>query len=230
MADGGAANFFALSYNALSQTWGTEQRLNDDVARSSRDASAYFDRDGALRLAYLATDIRRTTRTVLIDGVQQVVTTVPEDGQTDLNVLKFAGLSSAPTAVVGFSQADYEFSEGAGHATLVITRTGDTSGAVTVAYQTIDDPAAVPCAAATGVAYARCDYATTVDSVTFAPQETSKEVQIPLLDDAYVEGRETFSLRLRVVAEGTTAVAHGTLSSARLTITDNDTAGAATLS
>jgi glucose/arabinose dehydrogenase len=124
---------------------------------------------------------------------------------------------------VQFSRAAYEFSEGAGRATALLTRTGGTEQSISVKFETVDDPSAVPCAAANGTAYARCDYATTIETVTFAPGEASREVGVPLVDDAHVEGSETVPLRLRDVT-GVAVV--GTQSTATLTITDNDaTAG-----
>ncbi|HJR05667.1 MAG TPA: FG-GAP-like repeat-containing protein [Pyrinomonadaceae bacterium] len=125
-------------------------------------------------------------------------------------------------STIQFEQAAYQFSEGAGRATLVIRRTGDKSGIATVQYQTVDDPAAVPCATANGHAYARCDYATTIDTVTFAPNEDRKEINVPLVDDAHVEGSETLRLKLGNV-QG--AAALGAQSTATLTINDNDAAG-----
>jgi hypothetical protein len=123
-----------------------------------------------------------------------------------------------------FSAATYSFSEGAGHATAVITRTGDNSSAVSVKFETVDIFADVSCATATGAAYARCDYSTTVDTITFAPGERSKEIRIPLVDDAHVEGDETVRLRLSEVS----GVAVLTVQSmATLTITDNDTTAGA---
>jgi hypothetical protein len=131
-------------------------------------------------------------------------------------------IPEAPT--LQFSQAVYEFSESAGRAVAVITRTGGTASTVTVRFETVDDPAAVSCATANGTAYARCDYATTVDTVTFAPGEESKEISVSLVDDAHVEGNETLQLRLRDV---TGVAALGAQSTATLNLTDNDaTAGA----
>jgi hypothetical protein len=64
----------------------------------------------------------------------------------------------------------------------------------------VDNPAAVPCAAAgdgaIGIAYARCDYATTIDTLHFAPGETQKTFTIPIIDDAHVENTEEFTVRL----------------------------------
>jgi glucose/arabinose dehydrogenase len=125
---------------------------------------------------------------------------------------------------IQFSAATYSFSEGAGHATAVITRTGANEFTVSVKFETVDEFADVSCATVTGAAYARCDYATTVDTITFAPGETSKEIDIPLVDDAHVEGNETVRLRLRDTS-GVAVV--GTPGTATLTITDNDTTAGA---
>ncbi|HVG38853.1 MAG TPA: Calx-beta domain-containing protein, partial [Pyrinomonadaceae bacterium] len=142
-------------------------------------------------------------------------------GQT-LTVTQPELVPEVPT--VQFAQAAYRFSEGAGRATLVITRAGDKSGTVSVQYKTVDDPAAVPCFTANGTAYARCDYSTTVDTVTFASGEESKEINIPLVDDAHVEGDETLQVAL---SQPTGVAVLGTVSTATLTIGDNDAAGAA---
>ncbi|HLL72495.1 MAG TPA: PQQ-dependent sugar dehydrogenase [Pyrinomonadaceae bacterium] len=125
---------------------------------------------------------------------------------------------------IQFSQAAYEASEGAGHVNAVITRTGDNSLNASVKFETIDDPAAVPCATANGTAYARCDYSTTVDTIMFAQGESSKEIRIPLVDDAHVEGNETVRLRLSNV---TNVAVLGEPTTATLTITDNDTTAGA---
>ncbi len=126
----------------------------------------------------------------------------------------------APSAVQ-FSASSYSFSEGAGQATINVTRTGDISTSATVAYLTADNTAAVRCDDTTtmpGTAFARCDYATSVDTINFAPGETSKTFTIPLIDDAHTEGPETVSLKLN----DPTGATLGAQSTATLTITDND--------
>ena len=50
------------------------------------------------------------------------------------------------------------------------------------------------CTIANGVASERCDYATTVGTLRFAAGETSKSITIPIVNDALVEGNETFQL------------------------------------
>ena len=71
-----------------------------------------------------------------------------------------------------------------------------------------------------GTATAHVDFRPEWGSVAFAPDETSKTVRVPLIDDrAGGEGAETFNLSLRL-----TDTAHATLADnqAQGTITDND--------
>ena len=135
-------------------------------------------------------------------------------------------LSVVPDPFVQFSVAGATVSEGAGRATLTVTRTGSTVGAATVDYQTTDaDTFTVGCADAAGAAgnaFARCDFATAVGTVTFAPNETSKSVTVPIIDDAHDEANETFQLRLSN-ASGTGL---GSLTVSTVTIVDNDAATA----
>jgi hypothetical protein len=134
---------------------------------------------------------------------------------------------TAPLPAIQFNAAGYSFSEGAGGATITVTRTGNTTGAVTVDYVTVDtDTFTIGCADAVGnqgSAYGRCDYSTTLDTLHFAAGEVQKTFTIPLIDDAHVEGNETLQLRL----SGATGATLGTQSTATLTIMDNDAGAAA---
>ncbi|HEV7902646.1 MAG TPA: S8 family serine peptidase, partial [Pyrinomonadaceae bacterium] len=128
-----------------------------------------------------------------------------------------------------FGQPSYQSGEGAGSATLLVTRLGDKSVEARVKYRTVDDPAAVPCDPnlkrsdgtpyPQGTAYARCDYATSVDTLVFLPGEESKQINIPLIDDVYAEGAETLQVRL---SDASGAFLSGTGDSATLQIQDND--------
>ncbi|MDQ3754701.1 MAG: PQQ-dependent sugar dehydrogenase [Acidobacteriota bacterium] len=136
----------------------------------------------------------------------------------------FTVTQAAAPATVQFSAPAYSFDEGAGQASVTITRAGDTSAAVTVDFATVDDPAEVRCDTVNGTAYARCDYTTTIDTVRFAAGDGEpKTIAIPLIDDAHAEGSETVQLRLSS-SSGATLGAQAT---ATLTITDNDAAGQA---
>ncbi len=92
------------------------------------------------------------------------------------------------------------FSEGSGHASVTITRTGGTSIAENFNYATSDTSGLNPCAPTppTGVASSRCDYATSIGTLRFAAGETSKTIFIPLVDDAFAESLETLTLTLNI--------------------------------
>ena len=132
----------------------------------------------------------------------------------------------APSSTLQFSAPNVQRNEGDERATFTVTRTGDTSGTATVDYRTNDtDTFTVGCfdaAGAAGSAYARCDFATVVGTLSFNPGETSKTITVPLIDDGHAEGSETFQLLLSNVAGATL----GTPGAATITITDNDSAGA----
>jgi photosystem II stability/assembly factor-like uncharacterized protein len=133
--------------------------------------------------------------------------------------------TSSPS--VGFGAASYQVGEGDRVAVVNVRRTGDASAPLTVDFATVDDPAAVRCDDSNnnhGAAYARCDYATTVETLSWGAGDTQpKTVQIPLINDAHLEGAETVQLRLSN-AQGAPL---GNVSVATLVIQDNDTSSAA---
>jgi hypothetical protein len=131
---------------------------------------------------------------------------------------------------VTFERASEDLMEHQGRVALRLIRQGNLSGSLTVQYATIDDPADVPCDPTAkqadgspypqGTAYARCDYATTIDTVTFGPGESFQTIYVPVIDDAHVEGAETLQVALSSPAQGI-----GNYAIATRTIIDNDTAG-----
>lgn len=130
-------------------------------------------------------------------------------------------LTSENVGGVQFSQPSISVNEGAGSVTVGVTRTGNTAGAATVKFATSDTAGLTACTVANGRASERCDYGTTVGTLRFAAGETSKNFVIPIVNDALVEGNETFTLTL---SDANGAVL-GT-SSATVTIGDNDSAPA----
>ena len=90
------------------------------------------------------------------------------------------------TGVARLSVADARANEGAGaSAAFEVSLSNAAAGTVTVDYATAD-----------GTAKAGADYTATSGRLTFAAGETSKTVNVPVLDDAVDEGEETFTLRL----------------------------------
>lgn len=96
-----------------------------------------------------------------------------------------------------------------GSITFTVTKSGATTTAHSVTYDTAD-----------GTATAADDYARATGTLTFLPGETSKIVTVPTVDDTVYEQNETFQVRL----SGATGGATISTTSATGTITDNDAA------
>jgi hypothetical protein len=106
---------------------------------------------------------------------------------------------------------------------VTVTRTGELSAAATVNYAT-SDTAGINCAAAgTGLASSRCDYISVSGALHFAANEASKNITVPIIDDSYAEGDESF----RVTLTSPTGATLGSPNSATVTISDNGDAGGA---
>jgi len=118
------------------------------------------------------------------------------------------------------SSAGYSQSEGNPGVDIIITRTGDTSAVSTIYYETSDTAGANNCNVVSGNASSRCDYLATIGTLHFLAGETSKTISIPIVDDAYAEGAETFTITLSRPTGGIL----GSPASATVTITDNETA------
>lgn len=115
----------------------------------------------------------------------------------------------APT----FSINDVTQAEGTGGTTdftFTITKTGSTALTSVVSYQTGDGSAVAP-----------GDYTTLSNSVTFQPNETTKQVTVSVNADSIYEGNETFTLNLTGATNGTITGGVGTG-----TITNDDAAPA----
>ena len=114
--------------------------------------------------------------------------------------------------------ASYTADENIGSKIITVVRTGDASGPATVNYATSDTAGANKCDVKNGIASSRCDYLTTLGTLNFAAGETSRTIAIPIVDDAYGEGNESFTLTL----SNPTGASLGSPSSAPVTINDNE--------
>jgi hypothetical protein len=103
-----------------------------------------------------------------------------------------------------------------------LSRTGDTSGTSTVDFATSDTAGSQACTVTNGRASARCDYVSASRRITFAPGDVSKTVSISIINDAYQEGSESFSVNLSNPAGATLEKPTATV-----TIVDNDSANGA---
>ena len=119
---------------------------------------------------------------------------------------------------VQLSASSFSVPENAGLREITVTRTGDVASPAFVTYATSDAAGLVACTVVNGKASERCDYETVVGTLRFAASETSKSFTIPIVDDAHVEGNETFTVALF----GPVGATLDSISSATVTITDND--------
>lgn len=135
----------------------------------------------------------------------------PKDGDGDARALCDSGSFELERdyGSVRFASATYTVNEGAGTATITVTRTGGTDGEVSVDYATSD-----------GTATARQDYLARSGTLTFAEGQRSLSFTVPIENDAVDEAKETVRLALSNVRGGATL---GAPTNAILTITDNDT-------
>jgi hypothetical protein len=122
--------------------------------------------------------------------------------------------------VIEFEQSAYSVAEG-GSLTVKVKRTFQTALPVDIDYTTDDGsvPAvAVPCSATTGLALDRCDFTKALGTLHFAAGETEKTFTLLVGQDSYVEGAETFQLKLSN-PRGDAAI--GPKGTATVTITDD---------
>src|SRR5439155_8649192 len=84
-----------------------------------------------------------------------------------------------------FAVPQFNVVESAGAVTVTVTRSGDTSTVASVSYTTAD-----------GTATQKGDYIFAAGTLTFVPGETSKSFTVLIVNDAYQEGSETFSVLL----------------------------------
>ncbi len=133
----------------------------------------------------------------------------------------FTPRALVPLPTIQFSSSSYTVGEGDGHVTIALTRTGDATSSATINYATSDLAGSQNCNVAnTTRASSRCDYMTTAGTLQFAAGETSKSISIPIIDDAFVEGDENFTVSLGSSSGATS----GTPATATVTIHDNDSA------
>ncbi len=159
--------------------------------------------------------------TIINVGPHQLsVTFTPTDTANYTSVTKSVSITVDQVTAAAFNldSAVYTVNEGDGHVTITVNRTGNGAGAASVDYTTSDTARLQNCNVFNGVASSRCDYAMTVGTLRFASGEMSKTINIPLVDDAYAEGPETFKITLSN-AQGENL---GAVSSAPITIWDNE--------
>ena len=119
-------------------------------------------------------------------------------------------------STIQFGATTYSIAENGNSLNVTFARVGEVAGS-TVDYVTTDVAGANGCNVTNGNASSRCDFIITLGTLTFATGETSKSISIPIVDDVYAEGSETFTIAL-TNAVGMTV----NTPTATVTITDNE--------
>jgi len=126
-------------------------------------------------------------------------------------------LSPASASSLQFAATKYVVNEGERDISATVTRIGSSSSPATVDFATSDSAGPI-CNSINGHASSRCDYVGRLGVLTFAAGETSKTISIPIIDDVYAEGAETFQITL----SNPSGASLGAPATATLTINDND--------
>ena len=123
-------------------------------------------------------------------------------------IAEHAGQGGTPqTPGVSFSSGTYSESEVNADASITVNLTAVSTETVTVNYATSD-----------GTATAGSDYTASSGMLTFIPGDTSETFNVPVMDDAEVEGNETVQL----ILSGPVNADMGSPVTATLTIIDDD--------
>jgi uncharacterized repeat protein (TIGR01451 family) len=117
-------------------------------------------------------------------------------------------VSSLSAVSMQFSATGYVVNENAGSVTVSVTRSGNTTQATTVNYATMNGSAKQP-----------DDYTNTSGSLQFAAGETVKTFVVPVIDDAMIEGNESFNV---VLSAPTGGGVEGSPFTSTITILDDD--------
>jgi len=149
------------------------------------------------------------THTYTTTGVFKIITSIRDTGGASIS----AGATATVTGVsqsgsFQFNASSASVAESANTVTLTVTRTGDTSGSASVNFETSD-----------GTASQRADYTFNSATLQFAPGDTSKTLNISVVNDVFVEGNETFFVTLSNPSPNFVV---GSPSSIAVTITDDD--------
>ena len=182
--------------------------------------------NGVIRSRYGNND-KDLIPTVGIGGGEQdgfvVASHTSLDEVMSVNLTNAGQVTYTPAATsvssIQLESATVSVNESAGQLNINVTRSGDKAGFATVNYTTSDTAGLTNCQVVNGKASERCDYETAAGTLRFSKDEDTKTIIVPIVNDALVEGSETFTLTL----SGVNGAGLGT-STSTITINDNDLA------
>jgi glucose/arabinose dehydrogenase len=133
-----------------------------------------------------------------------------DDGTTGVRrgIIEIPGGATPNAGAIGLSNNNFIVNEDSNQVIITVQRTGGSAGTVTIDYRSL------------GVSATNgSDYRDVRGTLTFAPGETSKSVEISILEDNNPESNETFSFTIDNPTGGAFLLAPRT---AQVTIIDND--------
>ena len=198
----------------LSPTLGVTATVNYTTTDGTAAAGSDYTTDSGV-LTFAPGETTQTFTVAILEDTldeagETVNLTLGNPDQANLGTLASATLTitdndGQPT--VQFSSSAYSVDEGAGAATVTATLSAASGLTVTVNYTTSN-----------GTALAGSDYMTATGTLTFTPDVITQTFTVSILNDTRDEPNETVGLTLGNPAQADL----GVLSSATLTITDND--------
>jgi hypothetical protein len=184
--------------------------------------------DGA-RIAFTSNrDGRRAIYVMNSDGSQplRLTSTVADNFDPNWQTLGASATLQPARSTVQFRASVFRVRERAitDHTEdlLTITRLGDLSHEASVDFTTSSSCIGSSDPTCTTTASERSDYITASGTLRFAPGEAARTINVAIVDDAYVEGNESFN----VLLSNPTGCALGGQQTATVIITDNDTSPA----
>ncbi|QZP09152.1 Calx-beta domain-containing protein [Caenibius sp. WL] len=192
----------------VTKTGGVAANVTYASADGTATAGADYTATGTQTLTFLAADTTKTITVPTIDdsAIESAETVLVNlsgatNGATISRAQGSGTINDNDAPPVSFAIADASVTEG-GNVVFTVTRSGDTSGAVTVAYASSD-----------GTATAGSDYTAVSGTLSFAANETSKTITVATTADTTIESDETFTMTLSNPSTGsiTTATATGTI-------------------
>ncbi|HKC66277.1 MAG TPA: Calx-beta domain-containing protein, partial [Pyrinomonadaceae bacterium] len=208
-----ASQTFTIAKATPVITWNDPANINSATPISSTQLNASANVPGTFSYSPVA-------GTTLSAGTYQLSANFTPSDTTNYNTAsKTVQLTVVALLTVSFSSTTYSVAESNGNVPIIINRSGDTSAASSVNYATSDTAGLASCNQAnTGNASSRCDYATTIGTLQFGAGETTKTIFIPIVNDSYAEGNESFTITLSSPRGATL----GSNSTATITIVDDD--------
>jgi hypothetical protein len=193
--------------------------INSNVIYAGTDIGVYASTDGGASWSPFGTGLPRSA---VFDVQIQPSFRILRAATHGRGVWETPLLSPA-ASTVQFNNAVDSVTESQVSKTITVNRSGDTSFPASVNYTTGDASGANNCNINSGFGSSRCDYISTLGTLNFGANETSKTILIPIIDDVYVEGPETFTVTLSAAAGNNVTL--GATSVITITINETEAGG-----